>query len=588
MSVAELKAAGNAAFAARDYETAIQRYDDAIAAAASPEDNVHVLYSNRSACYAGLKDWDHALQDAESCIQANSGFAKGYGRKGAALHGARKLEDAVSAFEDGLKIAPEDAGLKKGLADVQRALDSDGPGAGLGQMFSDPQLISKLSANPKTAPLLADPSFMAKLKQIQANPKDASMAFQDPRMIQVMGVLMGIDLQAFERPQGSDELPADLEGKREEIEKQTKPATSTESAKASQPSASTSTQDVEMTEDTEEDDEKKAKAAADAEKKLGNDLYMKRNFDAAAPHYEKAWELHHDITYLNNLGACYFEQAKYDDCIKACEKAVEEGRAMRADFKLVAKAYGRIGSAYLKLNDHQAAINNFQKSLTEHRTPDILAKLRDTEKLQKETSRRAYIDPTKAEEERARGSELFKAGDFPGAVAAFSEAIKRDPEDPRGYTNRASSYTKLAALPEALKDCEEAIKIDPKFVKGYIRKANVLVAMKEYTKAMEACQKAESVDAAQEGGAKNQREIQQLTSKCMNELYSQRSGESEQETLQRAMRDPEVAQIMQDPVMQSILQQAQGNPAALQEHMKSPIIREKIQKLIAAGIIRTR
>jgi len=43
---------------------------------------------------------------------------------------------------------------------------------------------------------------------------------------------------------------------------------------------------------------------------------------------------------------------------------------------------------------------------------------------------------------------------------------------------------------------------------------------------------------------------------------------------------------MQDPVMQSILQQAQGDPAALQEHMKNPTIRSKIQKLIASGIIR--
>ena len=34
---------------------------------------------------------------------------------------------------------------------------------------------------------------------------------------------------------------------------------------------------------------------------------------------------------------------------------------------------------------------------------------------------------------------------------------------------------------------------------------------------------------------------------------------------------------MQDPVMQSILQQAQGDPAALQEHMKNPGIRSKIQ-----------
>jgi stress-induced-phosphoprotein 1 len=45
---------------------------------------------------------------------------------------------------------------------------------------------------------------------------------------------------------------------------------------------------------------------------------------------------------------------------------------------------------------------------------------------------------------------------------------------------------------------------------------------------------------------------------------------------------------MSDPVMQSILQQAQGNPKALQDHMKNPLVRGKIQKLVNAGIIRTR
>jgi stress-induced-phosphoprotein 1 len=44
--------------------------------------------------------------------------------------------------------------------------------------------------------------------------------------------------------------------------------------------------------------------------------------------------------------------------------------------------------------------------------------------------------------------------------------------------------------------------------------------------------------------------------------------------------------IMGDPVMQSILQQAQTDPAALAEHMKNPGVRSKIQKLIAAGVIR--
>lgn len=44
--------------------------------------------------------------------------------------------------------------------------------------------------------------------------------------------------------------------------------------------------------------------------------------------------------------------------------------------------------------------------------------------------------------------------------------------------------------------------------------------------------------------------------------------------------------IMQDPVMQSILQQAQTDPAALQEHMRNPSVRTKVQKLMAAGVIR--
>lgn len=45
---------------------------------------------------------------------------------------------------------------------------------------------------------------------------------------------------------------------------------------------------------------------------------------------------------------------------------------------------------------------------------------------------------------------------------------------------------------------------------------------------------------------------------------------------------------MTDPVMQQILQQAQQNPSALQDHMKNPIVRDKIMKLVNAGVIKTR
>ena len=75
----------------------------------------------------------------------------------------------------------------------------------------------------------------------------------------------------------------------------------------------------------------------------------------------------------------------------------------------------------------------------------------------------AYIDPALSEKAREEGNALFKAGDFAAAVKSYTESIKRDPKDPRGYNNRALCYTKLAALPEALKDTESAIQVDPNF-----------------------------------------------------------------------------------------------------------------------------
>jgi len=140
------------------------------------------------------------------------------------------------------------------------------------------------------------------------------------------------------------------------------------------------------------------------------------------------------------------------------------------------------------------------------------------------------------------------------------------------------------AFPEALKDANEAIKVDANFVKAYIRKSNILFAMREYTKAIEAIQQATDHDTDHQ----HTKEISQQELKCQQALFSQRGEESQEETLQRAMRDPEVAGIMNDPVMQQILQQAQNDPGALQDHMKNPAVRQKIQKLVTAGIIRAR
>ncbi|KAG1756111.1 chaperone [Suillus lakei] len=547
-----LKDQGNKAFSAKDYDKAIELFTAAIAL----DPSNHVLFSNRSAAKAGKKQWATALEDAEQCIKLNQSWSKGYARKGAALHGAKRYDEAVEAYEAGLEFEDSPA-LRKGLQDVKDAKGRDGSESfGLGRMFADPNLIGKLATNPRTQKHLADPAFVQKLKLFQQNPALADSALQsDPRMIDVLGVAMGIDMQGLRQRQNQRQQPA--------------PAPEPE--------------DVEMTD--EDAEEAKAKADALAAKAQGAEHYKAQRFSEAAEYFKKAWDLWpKDITFLGNLGAAYLEAKEYDQCIETCELAVEEVRGLRADYKIIAKIFGRIGTAYTAKNDLLSAKKYYQKSLSEHRDATILAKLQATEKAIVEAERQSYLDPAKSAVAREEGNAAFKSGDFAKAVKLYEESIKRDPSDARGYNNRAAAYMKLMALAEALKDADKAIEVDPTFVKAYIRKATILQTMREYSKSLEALQAASSADTANA----HAQEIQAQEFKIQQALFTQRADETEEQTLERAMKDPEVAQIMGDPVMQQILQQAQGNPGALQDHMKNPVVRQKIMKLINAGIIKTR
>lgn len=219
----------------------------------------------------------------------------------------------------------------------------------------------------------------------------------------------------------------------------------------------------------------------------------------------------------------------------------------------------------------------------------MLNKCKDAERLLAERERKAYINPDLAEEARNAGNIKFKAGDFAGSIADYTEAVKRNPEDPRNYTNRASAYTKLLAISEAMKDAEQAIKVDPTFTKAYCRMANVKFATKEYSQALDILEQARQIDK----DGKTTTEINQIERKCRDAMYQQRASETDEERVARAQRDPEVVNILQDPVfvlhlpghfcciqkhslnflcsMQSILQEAQKNPQALMEHSMVPL-----------------
>ncbi|KAJ1672045.1 Hsp90 cochaperone [Coemansia sp. RSA 25] len=565
MPANELKAKGNEAFAAGNHAAAIDFFSQAI----ELDPSNHVLYSNRSASHSSLKNYTDALADAEKTVELMPAWAKGYSRKGAALFGLQEYAQAVSTYQDGLKHDPESALLKKGLSDAEAALEQEQEGGFANQMANvfKGDVLAKIAANPKTASFLADPEFVKKVRDIQANPENMSKHMNDQRITVAMFTLMGMG-DVFAK--GADDFMA---GAADEPKTQS----------TSQPRAEPQAMEAEE-EASEEDKEAKAKKAQASEAKdKGNAAYKARQFDEALVQYSNAIELDSsDITFWNNKAAVYFEMGKYDECIETAEQAIEVGREYRADYKHIAKAMGRIGTAYSKKDNLDKAIEFYNRSLTEHRAADILTKLRTLEKLRKQREEEEYLDEEKGNAAREHGNELFKAGKYAEAQAEYSEAIKRSPTDPRNYSNRAACLIKLIALPDAIKDCDRCVTLDPTYVKAYTRKANALFLMREYAEALDALEEAKLHDTDK----KNSAEIDQLEYKSYAAITEQNSRQTPEQALARAQANPRIAAILANPVMQNILQQMQSDPRAAREHLKNPAIASNLRKLIAAGIVR--
>uniref|UniRef100_A0A0E0K2Y7 STI1 domain-containing protein n=1 Tax=Oryza punctata TaxID=4537 RepID=A0A0E0K2Y7_ORYPU len=576
----EAKAKGNAAFSAGRFEEAARHFTDAIALAPGN----HVLYSNRSAALASVHRYSEALADAEKTVELKPDWAKGYSRLGAAHLGLRDATSAVAAYEKGLVLDPSNEGLKAGLADAKKAAAAPPrrpppSGAdGIGQMFQGPELWTKIASDPTTRAYLEQPDFMQMLRDVQRNPSSLNMYLSDPRMMQVLGLMLNIKIQ---RPEASESSQASSSPPSQQQQEQ--PET-----KAREVEPETEPEPMEVTD--EEKERKERKSAAQKEKEAGNAAYKKKDFETAIQHYTKAMELDdEDISYLTNRAAVYIEMGKYDECIKDCDKAVERGRELRADFKMISRALTRKGTALAKLaktsKDYDIAIETFQKALTEHRNPDTLKKLNEAERAKKELEQQEYYDPKLADEEREKGNQLFKEQKYPDAVKHYTEALRRNPKDPKVYSNRAACYTKLGAMPEGLKDAEKCIELDPTFSKGYTRKGAIQFFMKEYDKAMETYQAGLKHDP-------NNPELLDGVKRCIEQINKANRGDLSQEEIQerqnKAMQDPEIQNILTDPIMRQILVDLQENPRASQEHLKNPGVMQKIQKLVSAGIVQMR
>lgn len=573
----EWKQLGNTALSAGNPQEAIDCYTKAIEL--NPND--HVFYSNRSAACLSLDEAEKALADAEKCIDMQPHWVKGYARKGAALHALKDYPKALEVYEKGLEIEPQNAACVSGKQQVEalvaseRERERDGEGSKFnpfGNVFGA-DMFGKIATNPRISHFLQDAAFLKKLQDVQRDPSKMSAYLQDPRMMTVFGELLGLNLNDSANKtatHGQDDITMD----------------DSEHGAPQAPRAQTSFKASAATKEEEqlseeEQSAKQKKHAAENAKSRGNGFYKEKQFDQAITCYNEAILMDpENISIYTNRAAVYIELCQFDKCIEDCEKAIEIGRSVHAEYAQIAKAYIRIGNAYLKQGEDTEdgllkAIDAYEKAQMENRTKEMDRKIKELQLKLKKVREAAYIDPEKALVAKEEGNGAFKDGKFPLAVEKYTEAIKRDPSKAVYYANRAAAYTKLTCFVEAKKDCEKALEIDPNYVKAYSRMGAIQFFMKEFHKARETYEKGLALDPQNE-------ECQQGLRNVFTKIQS---GETDDERAAHGLADPDIQAILRDPVIQNVLNDFQNDPRAAQKHLQNASIRTKIEKLIAAGVL---
>lgn len=216
----------------------------------------------------------------------------------------------------------------------------------MAKMFG-PDMWGKIAGNPKLSQYLAMPDVvgktipflltLAKLQRLERDPSAINEFMSDQRMMAIMMGLMGLDGN-FTGPDSMDTSEENIE----EVDGDANPTKTPRSTPSYQESPAMKPQREEPRARAPVpvvlSEEQIARAESDKQKDLGNIEYKARNFDRAIELYNIAFEIDStNLSVLTNKSAVLFEKQAFKECIEVCEKAIEIGQEIYADFKLLAR-----------------------------------------------------------------------------------------------------------------------------------------------------------------------------------------------------------------------------------------------------------
>jgi len=203
----------------KKYDDAIESYTKAVAL----DSNNPVYYSNRAAAYSSKGDHLSAIGDAEQAIAVDPNFVKAYHRLGHAQFSLEDFKAAAASFERGLKLDPQNAGLKSGLqnsksrissSDGASALSTETPSPGGSGMAGMAEMLRNMGGGggggrgggmPDLGSLMSNPQFMSMAQQLMAN-GGLEQLIQNPSVANMMNRAQSGDMPSMEELMGNPAL----------------------------------------------------------------------------------------------------------------------------------------------------------------------------------------------------------------------------------------------------------------------------------------------------------------------------------------------------------------------------------------------
>lgn len=109
------KKEGNEAFKAKDFETAVARYTEAI----ELDQTDHTFFSNRAMALLAIGRYEEAVADGRKCISLKPDFMKGFHRAATGLIKLERYEEAAKVCEKGLIHHADNRDLKTLLTEAR-------------------------------------------------------------------------------------------------------------------------------------------------------------------------------------------------------------------------------------------------------------------------------------------------------------------------------------------------------------------------------------------------------------------------------------------------------------------------------------